>query len=65
MKHLEFWNKASNYSIIICSVFLISKFFFRKYLDETIFNIIIILGGVALFIFLLSELMKLLIKNKQ
>ncbi len=64
MKNREFWNKASNYSIIICSVFLITKLIFRKYLDDTVFNIILVLGGAGLFIFLLSELMKQLIKNK-
>jgi hypothetical protein len=63
MKKIEFWIKASNYSIAICCIVLIAKMFFRKYLESIIIPILF-LGGIALIVFILSELMKFILKKK-
>ena len=63
MRKIEFWKKVSNYSIAICAIALIAKMFFRKYLENIIIPILFI-GGIALIIFVFSELMKLIIKRK-
>ena len=62
MKNIEFWIKASNYSIAICGIVLIAKMFFRKYLENIIVPILFI-GGIALLVFVTSELMKFVIKK--
>lgn len=63
MGKINFWMKVSNYSIIVCGIVLIAKMFLRKYL-ETIIVPILFLGALALFIFLLSEIMKFILKRK-
>lgn len=63
MKKIEFWAKASNYSIAVCGVVLIAKIFFRKYLENIIIPSLFI-GGIALIIFILSELLKFILKRK-
>jgi len=63
MKKIEFWIKASNYSIAICGVALIAKMFFRKYLEHVIVTILVI-GGIALVVFVISEFMKFIIKRR-
>jgi hypothetical protein len=63
MKKLEFWVKASNYSIAICGVVLIAKMFFRKHLENTIVPILFV-GGIALIVFILSKLMQFILKRK-
>jgi len=65
LNNLSFWEKMSRYSIIVCAVVLIILYFFKKYIYETITLIIIIIGIVALSIFLLSELMKFILKNNK
>jgi len=62
MKEYNFWTKISNYSILIGGIVLILKMFFRKYLENIIFPILCV-GGVALIIFLLAELMKFILKK--
>ena len=63
MRNYIFWKIISNYSIWICGIVLAAIMFFRKYL-ENILTPILIFGGIALLIFLLSELMKSILKNK-
>ncbi|HBK83760.1 MAG TPA: hypothetical protein DDZ41_09225 [Flavobacterium sp.] len=63
MKKIEFWEKASNYSIAICGVVLIAKMYFRKYFEDSIV-IILFVGVIALIIFVLSEFMKFILKRK-
>ncbi|WMW78119.1 hypothetical protein RF683_01355 [Flavobacterium sp. 20NA77.7] len=63
MKKIEFWAKASNYSIAICGVVLIAKMFFRKYLENIIVPVLFV-GGIALIVFIFSELMKFILKRK-
>jgi hypothetical protein len=63
MKKIEFWVKASNYSIAICGVVLIAKMFFRKYLENIIVPVLFV-GGIALIVFIFSELMKFILKRK-
>lgn len=63
MKKIEFWVKASNYSIAICCVVLITKMFFRKYLENIIVPVLFV-GGIALIVFIFSELMKFILKRK-
>ncbi len=64
MKNYTFWGKASNYSIFVCGIVLIAKMFFRKYLENIILPLLVV-GGISLLIFLLSELMKFIIKKKR
>lgn len=63
MKKIEFWVKASNYSIAISGVVLIAKMFFRKYLENIIVPVLFV-GGIALIVFIFSELMKFILKRK-
>jgi hypothetical protein len=63
MRKIEFWKKASNYSIAVCGIVLIAKMFFIKYLEKS--NVpIFFIAGVALFVFIFSELMKFILKRK-
>lgn len=64
MKKKGFWFKASNYSTAICFLVLIAKMFFRKYLEPIIVPILFV-GGLALIVFVISELMKFLLKRRQ
>ncbi|RCH54763.1 hypothetical protein DJ568_09760 [Mucilaginibacter hurinus] len=57
MKKYDFWVKVSNYSITTCAIILIAKMFFRKYLEDIITPILYI-GGVAVLVFAISEIMK-------
>ena len=63
MKKIEFWVSMSNYSIAVCSLVLIAKIFFRKYLENNIVSILFV-GGIALIVFIISELMKFILKRK-
>lgn len=62
MRKLNFWRKSSNYSLVVCSIVLIAKMFFRKYLDPIILPIFLI-GGFALLVFFISELMKFILNR--
>lgn len=64
MKRVDFWIKTSNYSIIVCAIVLISKIFFRKYI-ESIINYVLLIGAIALFMFFLSELVQYLRKRNE
>lgn len=64
MRNLNFWIKASNYSIIVCSIVLIAKMFLRKYIENIIVPILL-LGGIAFLVFAISELMKFILKRRQ
>lgn len=63
MKKIEFWVRASNYSIAVCGAVLIAKIFFRKYIENTIVPILFV-GGIALIVFILSELIKSIQKRR-
>ena len=63
MRKLEFWVKSSNYSIAVCGVVLIAKMFFRQQLESIIVPILFG-GGIALAVFILSEIMKFTLKRK-
>lgn len=63
MRDLNFWIKASNYSIVVCGIVLVAKVFLRKYLENIIVPILFV-GGVALLVFLTSELMKFILRRK-
>jgi len=60
---VEFWTTTSNYSVIVCSIALIVKLFFRQYLEDIIVPILLI-GVIAFVIFAISELMKFILKRK-
>ncbi|MCK6612492.1 MAG: hypothetical protein L6Q78_15805 [Bacteroidia bacterium] len=62
MRKIDFWKRVSNFSIAICGLVLIAKMFFRKYLEQFILPILVI-GGIALLLFMVSEFMKLIIKG--
>jgi hypothetical protein len=62
INNYTFWEKISNYSSIVCGIVLVTKMFFRKYLEELILPILLI-GGIALIIFLISELMKFILRR--
>ena len=62
MNSLNFWKKISNYSTIVCGIFLIALMFFAKYL-ENIMLPILFTGSIALAIALVSKLM-IFIKRK-
>lgn len=63
MKKIDFWIKASNYSIFICGIVLIAEMFFTKYLGNITMPILFV-GVLALIIFLISELMKFILKKR-
>jgi hypothetical protein len=63
MKKIEFWISVSNYSIAVCGVALIARMFFRKYLESIIIPILIV-GGIALILSIVAELMKFILKRK-
>lgn len=64
MKNFELWRKLSNITGYTCLAIAIIRAFFRKYVDDYIV-IIMAFGAVMLIVFLFSELMKFLIKNKK
>ncbi|PKP22172.1 MAG: hypothetical protein CVU05_05100 [Bacteroidetes bacterium HGW-Bacteroidetes-21] len=57
-----FWKNASRISSAIMMVFLILKMFFENVFQKY-FSIILFLGVIVLFVFLLSELMKFILKK--
>ncbi len=62
MKKILFWKRVSDVSIAICLIMIIVKMFFRSYIPN--FSIVfLIIGGVALLTFLLSEVMKIILKR--
>jgi hypothetical protein len=63
MRNLNFWIKASNYSIVVCGIILIVKMFLRKYFEKIVV-LIFFVGCIALLIFLTSELMKFILRRK-
>ena len=63
MMNYNFWKKISNYSIFLCGIVLITKMFFKKYIENIIVPILVV-GGISLLIFFISELMKFILKQK-
>lgn len=63
MTNYIFWKKISNYSTFVCGIVLIIKMFFRKYVESIIVPILFV-GGIALIILVVSEVMKFRIKRK-
>lgn len=63
MKKSEFWGKLSNYSIVVCGIVLIANLYFRKYLEHIIIPILFI-GGIALIVYVTSEIMQFILKRK-
>jgi len=63
LKNVYFWKKTSIVSTIICGLLVIFKMYFEKYYKNNNLPFFYI-GYVVLFIFLLSELMKFILKRK-
>jgi hypothetical protein len=59
-----FWRKVSNYSILISGIALISKMFFRKYIEDIIWPVLLV-GIIAFFVFALAELLLYLNKREK
>ena len=64
INNLSLWRKSSNYCAFICLILLILLNFFEKYILH-ISSAIYYIGFTAVFIFLLSELMKSVLKKQQ
>lgn len=65
MQHrIQFWKAVSNYSITVCAIILIARMFLRKYFEAVMFPLLII-GVVALVIFIVSEVIKVILKRTQ
>jgi hypothetical protein len=64
MEKIQFWKNTSNYSITICAIAAIARMFFRKYLVTVIIPIMIV-GVIALIVFVISEIMQFTLKQKQ
>ena len=62
--NLNFWQKLSNCSISICGLVLISKMFFRKYIEDIIWPILFV-GIFAFLLFVIAELMHFILKKKE
>ena len=63
MTNLNFWKKISLYSTMLCGIILIALLFFKQYVKEYNF-LILLIGGIILFISLFSELMKFILRRK-
>jgi hypothetical protein len=63
MKDIDTWRKLSNISGYTCGVIGIAHIFFRNYLGGFHSSLMIILA-IILFVFLFSQLMKLIINNR-
>lgn len=63
MSNLKIWKRVSNYSAILCGIFLIASRFFGKYIEQYD-SIILVVGIVSAVVFLFSELMKFILKRK-
>jgi hypothetical protein len=59
----KFWQKVSNYSALVCGTSLVLNIVFKKYAIEYKFEVLIF-GSIVVSIFLLSEIMKLILKRK-
>lgn len=64
MERRIFWNKVSNVSTAIMIVALVSKMFFRKYLEDIILPILIV-GAIAFVVMLVAELMKYRLRRQK
>lgn len=64
MKNKEFWNKVSNFAIIICGIVLVVKMFFRQYVESIIWPLLLF-GVFAFFIFAIAELILFIKKKNQ
>jgi DMSO/TMAO reductase YedYZ heme-binding membrane subunit len=63
MKNKEFWKKLSNISAYSCGTVAIIHTFFRSHIEDFIY-VIIAIEIVTICLFLLSELMKFILKRK-
>lgn len=63
MKHYSFWQKTSNVSAYTCGFVAIVHTFFRNYIESFIY-VIITIEVVAISLFLISEVMKFILKKK-
>jgi hypothetical protein len=59
-----FWRKVSNYSILISGIALILKMYFRKYIEDIIWPVLLV-GIIAFFVFALAELLLYLNKREK
>ena len=64
INNLSLWRKSSNYSAFICLIVFVLLNFFEEF-TLNIIRPVYYIGITAVFIFLLSELMKYLLKKKQ
>lgn len=61
MEKIEFWKKLSNYSIALCGIGLIIDRFWEEYVS---LPMLIIWTGTII-VFVISEIMKFILKRKQ
>lgn len=59
MERTIFWNKISNYALVVMITALVAKMFFKKYFESIILYILII-GVMAAMVFFTALLMKYL-----
>lgn len=64
MRSLNFWKKVSKYSTYLALLGFIVLTFFNKQVQKKYLDIISYIGIVVLIIFLISQLMKFIIKRK-
>jgi Na+/phosphate symporter len=63
IKGRRFWQRVSNYSVLVCGFGMILNIVFKKYAVEYRFEVLIF-GIIVISIYLLSQLMKLVLKKK-
>jgi hypothetical protein len=63
MTNFSFWKKISNYSSIVAAIMAIILIFFKIYILKII-SAILVVTAIAISMFLIAELMKFTIKNK-
>ncbi len=63
MKNYNFWKKVSNYTTIMCGLGFIILMFFKKYVYTFMLPFLLICA-IVLMVFIISEIMKYLTKNR-
>ncbi len=64
MKNIKFWKSVTNYTVLIGGVLLVAKMFFYEYIEKHIMPFLVV-GIIAVLLFLVSELMKVILKNNK
>ena len=63
IEKVRFWNTVSKVSTVMCILTIVALQFFSKYLNNFLLAILII-GSCSVLMFILSQLMKFILKNK-